>query len=108
MEKAKKSLTEELAVVSMLVNENPCGMPKHVLQALRIGVKTLLGSHIGSGASREQVARYFHKDVRTISRWKTEYDDFPESRHDGHKEIEYDWIEIVRWKMKHSELWKEG
>lgn len=104
--KEQEELVEELLVLNTIVQENPCGMNLGLMSALKEVVKSFIGKACIEGASREQVARYLGRDVRTITRWKDQYEDFPKSKHQGHKEISYDWIDVVRWKRKHVELFK--
>ena len=105
MDDIQEELAEELMIMQSLIEENPCKMKHSLLTALKDVVHSFIGKNCIEGASREQVARYFGRDVRTLTRWKNTYADFPVARHNGHKEVSYDWIDIVRWKLSHKELW---
>lgn len=98
---SKEQLLEDLQVAELMVAQNPCRMPDGVLSALSGTIKGLLGTHFMKGASKEQVAVYLGRDVRTITRWQQQYPDFPRPRHEGHQEVSYNWLEVVRWKVKH-------
>ena len=98
---SKEQLLEDLQVAELMIEQNPCRMPDGVLSALSGTIKGLLGTHFMKGASKEQVAVYLGRDVRTITRWQQQYPDFPKPRHEGHQEVSYNWLEIVRWKVKH-------
>lgn len=98
---SKEQLLEDLQVAELMVAQNPCRMPDGVLSALSGTIKGLLGAHFMKGASKEQVAVYLGRDVRTITRWQQQYPDFPRARHEGHQEVSYNWLEVVRWKVKH-------
>ena len=65
-----------------------------------------VGKYCIESASKDQVATYLHRDVRTITRWSHEYSDFPHPRHEGHHEVSYNWMEVIRWKLNHQELFK--
>lgn len=102
---SKERLLEELHVAELMVMENPCRMPDSVLGALRVAIKGVMGVHFMKGASRDQVASYLERDVRTLGRWAHQFPDFPKARHEGHLEVSYNWMDVVRWKMRHSELY---
>lgn len=104
MEGREDELLNELLVIQTLVVENPCRMNAAVKKGISVAIKTLIGSHLGSGASREQAARYLERDVRTLTRWRELYEDFPKPRHEGHLEISYDWVELIKFKLAHPEL----
>lgn len=75
----RQRLLEEWMVMGTIVDENPCGMKNGLFAALREVVHSFIGKACIEGASREQVARYLQHDVRTITRWKEQYPDFPKA-----------------------------
>lgn len=102
----KDQLLEDIQVAELMVKENPCRMPDGVLTAMSWAIKGMLGTHFMKGASKEQVAVYLKRDVRTITRWQSQYKDFPMPRHEGHQEVSYNWLEVIRWKLKHKDIYK--
>lgn len=102
----REKLLEEIYVAELLIKENPCGMNGVVFKSIAIVIKGLLSNRFMKGASRTQVARYLGRDVRTLTRWQKEYDDFPKAGHDGHLEVSYNWWDVVKWRLKHNELYK--
>ena len=105
---SKEKLLEELQLAELMVQQNPCRMPDSVLSSLRVAIKGILGTHFMKGGSRDQVASYLERDVRTLTRWQKEFPDFPQPRHEGHHDVTYNWIEIVRWKRKHSDIYQRA
>lgn len=106
MESVQKELIEELLVIETMLKENPCGMEKGLIKALKEVAHSFIGKQCLEGASREQVAKYLQRDVRTLSRWKQEYDDFPTPiLSPGKKEVTYNWMDIVHWKLAHKEIY---
>ena len=103
MKEDSEELLEEVIILEMMIRENPCRMKGSLLSSLADSVRGLFNRYIVNDASREDVARYFGVDVRTITRWRNEYDDFPIPRHNGHREISYCWKDVIGWKMKHKE-----
>lgn len=103
-----KELLHDLSALSILIEENPCGMKNGLIKSLADVVRGIIIQRCTEGASREQVARYLKRDVRTIARWQNMYDDFPERKHCGHKEVSYNWLDVVKWKKNHSELFEES
>lgn len=102
---SKERLLEDLYVAELMVQQNPCRMPDVVFLALSKTIKGLLGVHFMKGASRDQVAIYLERDVRTLSRWQKTFKDFPQPRHEGHQEVSYNWMDVVRWKLNHTEIY---
>ena len=103
---SKEELLVELAVVETMIKENPCGLRGSIFEALKDVVKTFIGTHCVQGATREQVAKYFGRDVRTISHWKEKYDDFPKPKKDFAQNKTYNWLDVVKWKINHKELFE--
>lgn len=87
-----------------MVRENPCGMKSIVLKSITEVLHSFVGRYCIESASKDQVAKYFNRDVRTITRWQQQYPDFPKPRHEGHHEVSYNWEEVVMWKIKHKEM----
>lgn len=106
MEANQEELLKELIIVETMVKENPCRMKQGLLSSLTEVVRSFIGKHCIEGATREQVAKYFQRDVRTISHWKDRYDDFPKVKKDFSQNKTYNWIDIVEWKLKHKELYE--
>lgn len=106
MENETEELLKELVIVETMIKENPCRMNHTVMSALREVVHTFIGKNCVEGASRDQVARYLERDVRTITRWQQAYEDFPKPRHDGHKEVSYTWTDVVAWKLAHKDIYE--
>lgn len=102
----KHQLLEDMQVAELMVRENPCRMPDSVLMALSWTIKGILGAHFMKGASRDQVAIYLERDVRTLTRWMEKYPDFPRPRHDGHQEVNFCWLDVVRWKLRHRDIYQ--
>lgn len=102
---SKEKLLEDLHVTELMVMQNPCRMPDKVLEAISAAIKGLMGTHFMKGASRDQVASYLERDVRTLARWSHQFADFPVPRHEGHLEVSYNWMDVVRWKMKHMDIY---
>lgn len=102
----KEDLLIELAVIETMVRENPCGLRDGLLRSLKDVIRTFIGNHCVQGATREQVAKYFQRDVRTLSHWKDKYDDFPECKKDFAHNKTYNWMDIIEWKLKHKEIWE--
>ena len=91
----KTELINDLADLQTLVRENPCKLSHTLLAALHEVLCNFIGRHCIGTASKDQVAIFFNRDVRTISRWQERYPDFPQPRHNGHREVGYDWMEIL-------------
>lgn len=106
-DKSKEELLAELAVVETMIKENPCGLRVNIFEALKDVVKTFIGTHCVQGATREQVAKYFGRDVRTISHWKEKYDDFPEPQKNFAQNKTYNWMDIIKWKIDHKGLFED-
>lgn len=106
MENESEELLRELLVVEHIVRENPCKMNTGVIKSLTNVIHNFIGEQCMENASRTDVARYYGRDVRTITRWKEQYPDFPVAHHHGHREISYNWFDVVKWKIKHKELWE--
>lgn len=104
---SKEELLAELAVIDIMVKENPCGLKEGLFSSLREVLKSFIGNHCLQGATREQVAKYFGRDVRTISHWKEKYDDFPESKKNFAQNKTYNWMDIIKWKINHKELFED-
>lgn len=104
----KERLLEEIHLAELMVMENPCRMPDKVLAAIYWAIKGLLGDHFMKGASRDQVASYLKRDTRTLTRWSHQFGDFPKPRHDGHQEVSYNWMDVVRWRMKHADIYQRA
>lgn len=105
---SKDKLLEELQVAELMIAQNPCRMPDSVMGALRVAIKGILGTHFMKGGSRDQVAIYLERDVRTLTRWQKEFPDFPPPRHEGHQEVSYNWMDVVRWKLRHMDIYQRG
>ena len=71
--KEQQDLLMELMAIEVMVKENPCKVKCGVLASLKEVIPTFIGNHCMSGATREQVAKYFGRDVRTISHWREKY-----------------------------------
>lgn len=106
--KEQEDLLMELMAIEVMVKENPCKVKCGVLASLKDVIHSFIGQHCMAGATREQVAKYLERDVRTISFWKEKYDDFPEPKKDFAKNKTYNWLDIVKWKMKHRELYENN
>lgn len=104
--KEQEDLLAELIAIEVMVKENPCRVKCGVLSSLREVIHSFIGTHCMAGATREQVAKYFGRDVRTLSHWKEKYDDFPEPKKDFAMNKTYNWLDIVKWKLKHKELFE--
>ena len=104
-DKEKEDLLIEIAVVEKLVKENPCRMKAGIFHALRDVVHSFIGKHCIEGATREQVAKYLERDVRTISYWREKYHDFPEPKKDFAHNKTYNWLDVIEWKIRHKELY---
>ena len=102
--KEQQDLLMELMAIEVMVKENPCKVKCGVLASLKEVIHTFIGNHCMSGATREQVAKYFGRDVRTISHWREKYPDFPEVKKDFSQNKTYNWLDIVKWRLKHQEL----
>lgn len=102
---SKEKLLEDLHVAELMVMQNPCRMPDRVLMGMHAAMRGLMGVHWMKGASRDQVASFLERDVRTLARWAHQFPDFPKPRHEGHLEVSYNWMDVVRWKMKHTEIY---
>ena len=100
----KEELLVELAVIETMVRENPCGLKAGLLHSLKEVVRSFIGNHCVQGATREQVAKYFSRDVRTISHWREKFDDFPTPKKDFANNKTYNWMDIIEWKLRHKEL----
>lgn len=103
---SKEELLMELAVVNTMITENPCGLKESLFNSLKDVIKSIICAHCIKGATREQVAKYFQRDVRTLSHWKDKYDDFPECKKDFAHNKTYNWMDIIEWKLKHKEIWE--
>lgn len=104
--KEQQDLLAELMAIEVMVKENPCKVKCDVLSSLREVIHTFIGNHCMAGATREQVAKYFERDVRTISHWKEKYDDFPQPKKDFAQNKTYNWLDVVKWKINHKELFE--
>ena len=104
--KEQQDLLAELMAIEVMVKENPCKIKCGVLSSLREVIHAFIGNHCMAGATREQVAKYFERDVRTISHWKEKYDDFPKPKKDFAQNKTYNWIDVVKWKINHKELFE--
>ena len=102
--KDKEELLMELAVIETMIKENPCGLKDGLLRSLKEVFRTFIGNHCVEGATREQVAKYFGRDVRTISHWKEKYPDFPEPKKNFANNKTYNWMDIIDFKLRHKEL----
>lgn len=107
MENNKQELLEELLTIETLVRENPCRMRDGLIGAIKEVFHSFVGKYCIESASKDQVAIYFNRNVRTITRWMQTYPDFPKPRHEGHHEVSYNWVEVVQWKLKHHDLFNE-
>ena len=107
MEDNRQQLLEELLTAEVLIRENPCRLNNNVLGALKDVMRSFIGKYCIESASKDQVAIYLQRDVRTISRWMKDYSDFPKPRHEGHHEVSFNWMEVVHWKLKHKELYNK-
>lgn len=99
-------LLREMLVIETMVKENPCRMKKGLISSLTDVVRSFIGEHCIEGATREQVAKYFQRDVRTLSHWKDKYDDFPKCKKDFAHNKTYRWTDIIEWKLKHKDIWE--
>lgn len=105
--KEQQDLLAELMAIEVMVKENPCKVKCGVLASLKEVIHSFIGNHCMAGATREQVAKYFERDVRTISHWREKYDDFPQPKKDFAQNKTYNWIDVVKWKLKHKELFED-
>lgn len=94
----------ELAVINTMIAENPCGLKDSLFSSLKDVIKSIIGTHCIKGATREQVAKYFGRDVRTISHWREKYPDFPEPKKNFANNKTYNWMDIIEFKLRHREL----
>ena len=101
----QQELLTELMVVENMIRENPCRMNMGLIGALKEVMRSFVGKYCIESASKDQVASYLQRDVRTITRWQKDYHDFPQPRHEGHREVSYNWHDVVLWKMKHKEIY---
>lgn len=104
MEANRQELLEEIMSVEALIKENPCGMSDGLIGALKEVLHSFIGNHCIEGASKEQVALYFNKDIRTITNWQKRFDDFPKGKKIGYMEKSFNWMDIIHWKLRHREL----
>ena len=102
----KEDLLRELAVINTMITENPCGLKDSLFSSLKDVIKSIIGTHCIKGATREQVAKYFGRDVRTLSHWKEKFPDFPSPKKDFSANKTYNWMDIIEWKLKHKEIWE--
>lgn len=65
--KEQEDLLMELMAIEVMVKENPCKVKCGVLASLKDVIHSFIGQHCMAGATREQVAKYLERDVRTIS-----------------------------------------
>lgn len=105
--KEQQDLLAELMAIEVMVKENPCKVKCGVLASLKEVIQSFIGNHCMAGATREQVAKYFERDVRTLSYWREKYDDFPQPKKDFAQNKTYNWIDIVKWKLNHKELFDD-
>lgn len=105
--KEQEDLLAELMAIEVMVKENPCKVKCGVLSSLREVIHTFIGNHCMAGATREQVAKYFERDVRTISHWREKFDDFPKPKKDFAQNKTYNWLDVVKWKINHKELFEK-
>lgn len=108
MESNQQELLVEVMTIETLVKENPCHMKDGLIGALKEVMHSFIGKYCIEHASKEQVALYLGKDIRTISNWQRKYPDFPIGKKTGYIEKSYNWMDIVRWKLKHKELFSDG
>lgn len=97
----REELREEVKLVELMIEENPCKMPDGIFSVLAKGLKALVKEHTEGRMSRSDVASHFHVSERTIQRWEEERD-FPKPHRHGHKELSYNADEIIRWKMNNK------
>lgn len=102
----KEDLLIELAVIETMVKENPCGLKEGLLRSLKDVIRSFIGAHCVQGATREQVAKYFGRDVRTLSHWREKYPDFPAPKKDFANNKTYNWMDIIEWKLRHKEIFE--
>ena len=65
-----------------------------------------VGKHCIEGATREQVAKYLERDVRTLSHWREKYHDFPEPKKDFAQNKTYNWLDVIEWKIRHKDIYQ--
>ena len=104
--KEQEDLLAELMAIEVMVKENPCRVKCGVLSSLREVIHTFIGNHCMAGATREQVAKYFGRDVRTLSHWREKFPDFPKPKKDFAQNKTYNWLDVVKWKINHKELFE--
>lgn len=102
----KEDLLIELEVIKTMVSENPCGLKEGLFRSLKEVFRSFVGNHCVQGATREQVAKYFNRDVRTLSHWREKYPDFPAPKKDFSMNKTYNWMDIIEWKLRHRELFE--
>lgn len=103
----KEDLLIELAVINTMITENPCGLKESLFSSLKDVIKSIIGTHCIKGATREQVAKYFGRDVRTLSHWREKFPDFPTPKKDFASNKTYNWMEVIEFKLKHPELFQK-
>lgn len=102
--KEREDLLSELAVIETMVRENLCGLKSSMFNSIKDIFHSVVGNYCLRGATREQVAKYLNRDVRTLSHWKEKYADFPSPKKDFAQNKTYNWMEIISWKLNHREL----
>lgn len=100
-------LLREMLVIETMVKENPCRMKKGLISSLTDVVRSFIGQHCIEGATREQVAKYLGRDVRSLSHYKAKYKDFPDTITNFAHNKTYNWIDIIGWKLKHKDIFEK-
>lgn len=106
MENNQEELLREILVVETMVKENPCGMKQRIISSLTEVVRSFIGQHCIEGATREQVAKYLGRDVRSLAHYKAKYDDFPKTIKNFAHNKTYNWMDIIDWKLKHKDIFE--
>lgn len=97
----REELREEVKLVDLIIEDNPCGMSSEMFSILAKGLRALIKDHTDGKMSRSHVARYFGVTERTIIRWEEERG-FPKPHRNGFQNLSYNVDEIVIWKKNNS------
>lgn len=97
-------LSRSLARLSVIVEENPCGWGDTVLSTLGESLDMLVSERTKAGVTLMELADYYHVSVRTIQRWRNDFNDFPSPIDPYAKTLSFPVDDVVEWKHAHPFL----
>lgn len=100
----REHLAQSADKLRLIARENPCGWGDKALDVLASGIDMMLSERTKSGVTLMDLSEYYHVSIRTIQRWRNDYDDFPHPIDPYAKTLAFPTDLVVEWKIKHKDL----